>query len=427
MSTESTAPETEAACYNLAMPIEIVLAGPEDFPDVLVPVNTAFGETRSTDEQLADHRLSYEEYRALGAREQGQWVGMVADFAFDLTLPGHRALPVSGVTMVGVLPTHRRRGVASALMGRLLDDAAGRGLAVAVLMAMEAPIYRRFGFGAASRFATVSVDTTDAGFLEAPSDAGTLTLVDHIEGTRRAEGVWERHRHWRPGTTGRLAWMWELARRDRDEDRGGASAMFWVVYCDDHGEPDGFASYRLCEKDDRGLPRWVAIVTDLVATSPEVEAVLFRYLCDIDLVDRVEIAQRPVDDHLRWRLIDQRRYQVTNVSDHLWARVLDVPAALSARRYASTDELVIEVDDHFRPAAGGRFVVSGGPTEARCERTDAAPDLSMGAPELASLFLGTVAPSILAGAGLVEASDEVLARADSFFASEPAPFACTEF
>src|SRR5580658_10882953 len=52
--------------------------------------------------------------RTLAAFDGGTPVGNTADWSLRLCLPGGMA-PVAGVTLVAVLPTHRRRGIASNL------------------------------------------------------------------------------------------------------------------------------------------------------------------------------------------------------------------------------------------------------------------------------------------------------------------------
>jgi predicted acetyltransferase len=116
------------------------------------------------------------------------------------------------------------------------------------------------------------------------------------------------------------------------------------------------------------------------------------------------------------------------VYDHLWLRVLDVPAALSARRYPVEGRLVLEVRDPFRPAGEGRYVVEGGLEGAACRPTGDAPDLALGMPELGALYLGGVSATTLARAGrLQERTAGAVRVADAFFASSPAPWCCTPF
>ena len=79
--------------------------------------------------------------RMHAALEDGKIVGGAGAFTFDLSVPGGR-VPAAGVTVVAVLPTHRRRGVLTAMMRAQLDDVHARGEPVAYLWASEAPIYR---------------------------------------------------------------------------------------------------------------------------------------------------------------------------------------------------------------------------------------------------------------------------------------------
>jgi predicted acetyltransferase len=120
--------------------------------------------------------------------------------------------------------------------------------------------------------------------------------------------------------------------------------------------------------------------------------------------------------------------RVGQVRDHLWVRVVDIPAALTARTYGVEDELIIEVVDGFRPANGGRWRLEGGPDGAACTRTDADPDLVVGAPDLGALYLGGVAASTLAAARRVAPrTSDAVRRADRFFGVQPLPWCTTHF
>src|SRR5512140_1413445 len=83
------------------------------------------------------------------AWSNGSIVGGAGAFAFDLSVPGGD-LPTAGVSVVGVYPTHRRRGVLRSLMRAQLDAAHERGEPLAALWASEETIYGRFGYGLAA-------------------------------------------------------------------------------------------------------------------------------------------------------------------------------------------------------------------------------------------------------------------------------------
>ncbi len=428
-------------CYTGVMTFEIVVTGPDDFPAITRPGLIGFGRAGIGSEQLEDIRRELDVVRMLGARIDGEWVGTIGDFPFELTLPGGATVPVAGATWAAVLPTHRRRGILSALMGRLLDDTVERGWPAATLLASEAGIYPRFGFGVACGYSSFRFDPRHVGLGADVASIGSLELVaDPTEAVATAAEIWDLYRVTRAGSSSRLPVMWEFAARDPEADREGFSGLMWVVHRDDAGRPDGYASYRVKDCDTFGLPHATLKVVDLVAPAPAVEAELFEYLRRVDLVRTVEMPYRPVDDHLVWRLGNRREMVTVETGDFLWLRVLDVAGLLTSRSYAVTDELVLGVDDPFRPATSGRYLLRTGPGDPECERltdpgvslapaslTGGSVDLAMDVSSLASLVLGTTTPSVLAAAGRLDARPDVLARADACFHTGRAPYTNTEF
>jgi len=122
--------------------------------------------------------------------------------------------------------------------------------------------------------------------------------------------------------------------------------------------------------------------------------------------------------------------RIESVYDSLWSRLLDVPACLGARTYATPGRVVITVDDGMRPdgAAHGTFSVEGGRDGATVARVDQSPDLSCSIEVLSAAWLGGVRWSELASAGRVQQhSDGALTTADAMFASTPLPAAYTWF
>jgi predicted acetyltransferase len=112
------------------------------------------------------------------------------------------------------------------------------------------------------------------------------------------------------------------------------------------------------------------------------------------------------------------------MTDTLWLRVVDVEAALAARRYAAPGRLVIAVEDPFLPANTGRYLLDGG-TVARADAMS--PDLSMRAADLGAAYLGGVRFSTLARAGrVVEHTPGTVAVADAMFATDPLPHCTTD-
>jgi predicted acetyltransferase len=399
----------------------------DEVEDFFVAENAAFGQVPEP-EQLALYRSLFELDRSVAVLEAGQFVGTAGAYSFDLTVPGAATVPACGVSWVGVLPTHRRRGILSAMMGHQLADVARRGEPLALLTASEGSIYRRFGYGVASEVAAVEVDKHRAGFRSPPSVGGRVRLVRGEEGAKLVPPLYDAFRRRRTGALTRNDRYWEIWFQDPERWRGGASARFVAVHESDDGVADGFASYRFKEDWDDHANRSQVRVQGVYATDEEVEAALWRFLFDIDLAVTVKSHARPLDDPIPWRLTDHRGWRVTAVGDWLWACLVDVAAALSARSYGTGGSVVVEVADGFRPEAGGRFRLDGGPDGAECARTDAEPDLAIGTADLAAAYLGGARLGTLHRAGLVEERTAgAVAVADAMFATDRLPFCDTGF
>jgi len=402
------------------MDLEVRSITDDEFPRFTLDLSSSFGE--DLDAVRVEHYRAYSDVdRAFAAFDGAEMVGTAGSFAFDLTLPGGTAVPVAGVTAVSVRPTHRRRGVLTAMMAHQLDDVARRGEPVAVLTASESSIYGRFGYGIATFKLTWALARQHNAFRRAPQAGGRIRLVTAEDARKILPGVYERVRHAIPGAVSRRPSWWDNWAHDVIEDRRGATARLHAVHETDEGEVDGYALWRRL-----GEPNLV--IDEVHALDDEVEAALFRFLFDIDLVTEVRAWQRPVDDRVPWRLVDPRQLRVQSVRDDLYVRVLDPAAALVARRYGSDDELVLEITDSFRPANEGRWLVAGGADAASCASTSRPADLAMSIVELGSLLLGGVKATPLARAGRIEERTAgALRRADAFFGWGVAPWLTNGF
>jgi predicted acetyltransferase len=413
------------------MDVEIRTVSADELPEVVRAVDASWGH-HADDDDIEDARDLAELDRTFAAFDRGRPVAVAAAVSFELTVPGGVIVPSSGLTDVGVLPTHRRRGLLSALMARHLDDARARGEAVAALVASEATIYRRFGFGPAVVSAAVEIDRARAAFA-APTDdvPGDLRLVGPEEAALLLPEAYDRYRRAQPGEVSRSDAYWDVILRDRERWREGASARFVVVHDAPDGIGDGigdgivdgYATYRMRAGWPQGVPDFALEVEEVVATSAPAGAALWRYLLDVDLVGTVSAWNVPVDDPLRWRLADLRALRVTAVRDLLWLNLVDVAAALSARRYAAPGRLVVEVRD------AGRYLLDAAPDGATCRPAPVrSPDLTLRIEDLASTCLGGVPWATLARAGrVVEHTSGAARRADTLFASDPPPHSVTDF
>ena len=400
----------------------------DELPAYIDAEQTAFGGHRDPDE-LEHERKFIELDRTLAAFEGDRVVGTAGSFSFELTVPGPRQLRAAGVTAVGVLPTHRRRGILTRLMARQLDDVAARGEPLAILTASDARIYGRFGYGAASFFRRIEIPSRRAVFARPPAAPGRVLLVEGAEAAKILPEVHERARLATVGAVNRSAAWWVELLRDPEHHQGGKGKRFDAIHERAPGEADGYLTYRIEDRWRDHEGRYQLHVDELVAADDEVRAALWRYALEVDLVETVR-GYLPMDDPLAWRLTDARQVRTTLTGEHLWVRLLDVPAALGGRTYGAAGRLVLGVTDPFRPAAGGAFALAvDGPGQAgEVARSDQAPDLELGAGELGSLYLGGVSWRVLARAGRVtERTPGRLELADRMFTTYPAPWCTTDF
>ena len=394
-----------------------------------IQVDGAAYSSPQTDEEIEAARGPFEFDRSLAAVEDGRFIGSAGAMSFDLTLPGYTTIPVAGVTWVAVLPTHRRRGVLTALMRRQLEDVRARGEALAVLTASESAIYRRFGYGAATSVMYTEIETAHSALLSPLNVSGRYRLIEHEAAISEIlPQLYDDVRRARVGELSRTPAKWRNLFRTPNAPFNGFSPRLYAVYESDAGRVDGAVIYRAKLEWINGIPDGTLQVSELIARTPEAYAALWRYCLDVDLVARVRGLHRPVDEPLRWMLADSRRLRATHLADNLWIRLLDIPVALAARRYATPERLTFEVSDAFLPDLAGRYTLEGGQDGAACARSDHPADLSLDVAALGATYLGGVSFTNLARAGLVhEETPGALARADAMFATFPAPYCSTPF
>jgi len=407
------------------MTIDIRTLGEADLDDMLAVDGAAFSEMPgAADRESVAVTTEWE--RMFGASEGGALCGIAGAYGVEVTLPGRITTPTSGVTAVGVLPTHRRRGIVTALMAHQLDDIAARGESLAILNASEATIYGRFGYGIASACREAEIARSRGAFASPVAPGLPLRMLTRDQAIKLAPAWFEEYRASRPGEINRPASWWPSIFGEPVTWKGGGPIL--IVACEpvDPNVPGGYAIYKVARDAPAG--DWRLMAREVVAADPEVAAALWRYLLDVDLVQTVVVESIAVDDPLRWRLVDWRAMKVTREEDYLWVRLIDVAAALAARRYRVHDTLVVELTDRFRPATAGRYRVEGDSVGAEASRVDDDPDLVMDVAELGSLYLGGAGASALARSGRVtECTPGAVARADLFFASDVAPFCVTHF
>ena len=377
-------------------------------------------------------RRQFERDRSLAAFDpaqpaEGGPVGTAGVYSLRMAVPGGM-LPVAGVTMVSVLPTHRRRGILRSLMRRQLADIAERGdEPIAALWASETPLYGRYGYGRASSNASFRFGRGEGALSAlAPVDPGlTLRLAEPGEAATDLAKVYDTVLSGQPGFFTRDEDWWERVLDDPADERRGASPLRCVLATGDDGVR-GYSLYRSTARWEEGtvLPDGAIDVWELIAADPAASAALWRDLLSRDLVTSVTADLRPADDPLLYQLHDLRRARV-RVVDNLWVRIIDLPGALARRAYSSPVDVVLEVTDELLPANAGRWRLrAGGPRGgADCARTDEPADIALDVRELGAAYLGGTRLASVAAAGLVgELRPGAVGSLSTAMSWDPAPW-----
>jgi predicted acetyltransferase len=356
--------------------------------------------------------------RLHAAWEGDQIVGAAGAFRYRMSVPGGE-IPTAGVTVVGVLPTHRRRGVLTALMREQLEDCRARGEAAAYLWASEAAIYPRFGYGLAARMGEMTLAKERTDFAQPFEPRGTVRLVDAEEAAHTFPPLYDQVFAQRPGLFSRSAAWWETRRLA--PSTWGPPSPKRLALLELDNEPAGYAIYFVRQEWAYGSSAGRVVVLEAVAPSPEATRELWRWLLDFDWTSEFEADLLPLDHPLFLLLAEPRRMRF-NVNDGVWVRLIDIEAALAARTYEVEAEVVIELSDAFLPENAGRWRIGA----HGAERTNAGAELALDVTALGSVYLGGFSfADLVRGSRARELAAGAVERADALFHTSVQPW-CAE-
>jgi predicted acetyltransferase len=334
------------------------------------------------------------------AEFDGQVVGTAGIFTRDLAVPG-AVIPAAHVTGVSVAATHTRKGLLRRMMTEQLSTVPE---AIAVLWASEGRIYQRFGYGLASHNVTVRADRRELSIRGTASvGTGTLRAAVPSEVLKELSEVYGRLLPGQPGWSGRDDAWWGHLTSDPEKHREGFTAARAVLYENAAGTVEGYTRFRVRNDWDDNGPKGEVNVIELVAATADAHAALWRFLLGVDLTRTVVKNLTGLDEPI-FHLVDEPRRLGGKVGDGLWVRIVDLPRALTARRYAAPVDVVLEVADALLPANAGRWRlrVGAGGALVNCAPTDAPADLSCEITELGAAYLGGTKLGALAAAGRVQ-------------------------
>jgi len=395
-------------------------ADPDEMRAAFAPIWHYFGQNPPSDDVIKHFRRLLPHDRVHAGFDGQTIVAGAGAFPFDLMIPGGE-VKAAGVTITGVLPTHRRRGYLRAMQRSLIDDAHARGEPVAVLWATEDTIYGQFGYGMASMAAEIDVPRDRAAPFATSSARGQVRLVPLDEAEPLVAPVHDRVARVTPGMFARSsAWWQDRVLNDMEWKRRGGGFLQCAVL-EIGGEPAAYALYRINSFFERGVQTGSIFVVEATGETPEATNAIWRFLLDIDWLARVKAHLLPLDHPLLLSLADPRRLNFL-VREGLWVRLIDVGVALAARGLESDGSIVVDVADEFCPWNAGRWRIARGATE----KTNAEADLACDVASLGCVYLGGFTFAQLARSlRMTELRTGAIARADAMFRSDRAPW-CPE-
>ena len=396
---------------------------PQDWTAVSNLMRSAFHGSPDAEFDAIEQRI-FEPDRSLVVQDGDDVVAHAGAFSRDLTVPG-ALLPAAHVTMVCVAATHRRQRLLTRMMHRQLREIRDAGREpIAVLWASEGRIYPRFGYGRAADRLGMEIDSREVAlrldWQRGVAAPGRIRAGDPAALRKDLATVYERLRLERPGWSSRDEHWWDYALADTEPSRQGATARRAAVHYREDG-PTGYALWRAKADWDTSGPNAEVTVNELAAEDPQTYAALWNLLLGIDLTRRVRYRFAATDEPLLYLVPEVRRLSA-RLGDSLWLRVVDVGAALRARRYAGPVDVVIEVEDPLLPENSGRWRLVVHEEAASCEPTTAPADLTCGIADLGAAYLGGTTLGALAAAGRIrELHPGTLAPASLAFGWHRAP------
>ncbi len=388
-----------------------------------------FHEPSPVGAAMASQCASKRDRRVTGVWERGasptdEPVGTVSSWAVDITVSPNRAVAAWAISSVTVAATHRRRGIARALLDAELATASSLGLAIAAITVSESTIYGRFGFAAAADVSHLSIETHRAAMYGSVAE-GRTCFVSLDQAREMLPYLHDLSRVQIPGQIDVGAGLWdELSGRDgKHPDK--AESLRAVQYEDVEGDIQGIVIYRVTG-GDQDFTKHVLQVEYFLSITPDAYSSLWRFLLSVDLVSQVKAPLRSVDEPLRWQLVDQRALTETR-EDHLWVRILDVAAALEARNYSADGQIGFDVSDD-QGYTSGRYVLAvtdraGVVSRVDRQYADGTPVLTLSVNELSALYLGGVPARTLERAGrVIGSTPEATLLADAMLRSSITPW-----
>ncbi len=345
----------------------------------------------------------------IGGFVDGELQGVANGYDSSIVMPGGNRVRHLAVTHVGVSPTHARRGIARRLLTEQLRQAWASGFVVAGLRASDARIYGRYGYGIASWSVRQEVDLANGGRLT-PRQRGDVRRIDPLESFKLFKRIANSLPAPRATTLMRWDAWWEIQKFRTTQ----GSTPHHAVVIGAEGAERGYLRFHVQPSENwfTSTQRTV-IVDDLVAHDNDAWRGLMEHLLSQDILHKVILPSRPVDDPLPLFIDNPRAVQVSELRDESWIRPLDLGKFLNGRTYGRGSRVVFQVTDPIVPDNSGVWSLSGDGA-VRCKQS---PTFQLSLQTITELSFGAQSAAVLAAAGRIDAENRDIDALDEAFAT----------
>ena len=360
---------------------------------------------------------------SLGVFDAGEMTSMMRILPEHMWINGG-ALSIGVVSPVANSPLHRRKGHSGAMMRRSLEVMRERGQVLSGLYTPHPAFYRRYGWEIASEWRAYKFAPKDLRLQIQPSQRGSFRFVP-AKDWQTLRTVYDRYAPSANGSFQREEYWWKTFVADSpwhpDTDV--------VVWQNETGVDEGYAVYQQPTRPGPSYENRQAVeVRELIATSRDAYLNLWAYFGRHDIHESVTIVAAPHEPVFAM-VADSERLEVKQGYAVL-LRVVDFEAAMQARSPACPDEkagFTLRLLDESAPWNDGAWRVDVADGKTLVQRTASEPEMVLTAPTLAPIFNGYLSPRAAASGGLIEASDDALARAERVFAVKSPPYFVDHF
>lgn len=390
--------------------LDIRLATEADREPIALVTALSFNEERANADELSARPLT----GTLCATEAGSVVGTASAYQLVQWF-GANKVPCAGVAGVAVLPEHRGRGIAKALVRELLVHRRASGDALSALYPANSQLYRTLGYEYAGLHPKFLVPVGDL-----PASRGPVELADHEDqaGLERLRACFSR---FAAQHNGPVEWADTHLWAEHALAHKGDGLHQRTVFVSGPSGVEGYASYFTAHDAQRHSV--VATCKHFVALSANALTALLGYFRHFE----------NSASHLGWSgsptavpigmAASTNGFAVVPAASRWMLRLLDVPRALEARGYpaGAEAELVFCVADPLFDDNAGPWCLEVAGGKARVGPTTASPGDPLPIGLLSSLYSGFVSPFDLVALGAINPGDPRIAPLTEIFAG-PTPW-----